>query len=103
MKPLEPPDHKHLEAAQGWPELGNHLEANEELDHISLTELCLRSPTGSFYAAIYEARIGDLEMARNWLDAAFANCASEEERKPLKLRILNEPDLKLLWDSLPGP
>ncbi len=31
IKPLEPPDSFHLEAAMGWLELGNHLEANEEL------------------------------------------------------------------------
>ena len=31
MKPLQPPDTFHLQAAQGWIELGNHEEANEEL------------------------------------------------------------------------
>jgi predicted Zn-dependent protease len=35
MKPLEPPDCLHLRAAQGWLELGDHLEANHELDKIS--------------------------------------------------------------------
>jgi hypothetical protein len=34
MKSLPYPDDKHLEAAEGWLELGNHLEANEELDNI---------------------------------------------------------------------
>jgi predicted Zn-dependent protease len=34
MKPLEPPDSRYLEAAQGWLELGNHVEAGEELDRI---------------------------------------------------------------------
>jgi hypothetical protein len=34
MKPLEPPDTLHLQAAQGWPELGNYIEANEELEKI---------------------------------------------------------------------
>jgi tetratricopeptide (TPR) repeat protein len=34
MKKLEPPDNKHLEAAQGWLDLGSHVEANEELEHI---------------------------------------------------------------------
>src|ERR1039457_1350006 len=29
------PDSHHLLAAQGWLELGNHLEANEELENIS--------------------------------------------------------------------
>ena len=37
MKPLEPPDSLHLQAAQGWLELGNHIEANEELEKM----LCL--------------------------------------------------------------
>jgi tetratricopeptide (TPR) repeat protein len=35
MKPLEPPDTIHLLAAQGWLELGNHIEANEELENIA--------------------------------------------------------------------
>ena len=34
MKPLEPPDSMHLEAAQGWLELGNPVEANVELEQI---------------------------------------------------------------------
>ena len=32
---LTPPDSIHLLAAQGWLELGNHLEANEELENIT--------------------------------------------------------------------
>ena len=35
MKPLPNPDNRHLEAAEGWLELGNHLEANEELEKIT--------------------------------------------------------------------
>ena len=35
MKSLEPPDSLHLRAAQGWLELGDHLEANVELEKIS--------------------------------------------------------------------
>lgn len=35
MKLLPFPDNKHLEAAEGWLELGNHLEANEELEKIT--------------------------------------------------------------------
>jgi tetratricopeptide (TPR) repeat protein len=35
IKPLEPPDSFHLKAAEGWLELGNHLEANEELEQIA--------------------------------------------------------------------
>jgi tetratricopeptide (TPR) repeat protein len=35
VKELQSPDTHHLSAAKGWLELGNHLEANEELDNIS--------------------------------------------------------------------
>ncbi len=35
MKPLAPPDSLHLQAAQGWLELGDHIEANEELEKIT--------------------------------------------------------------------
>ena len=35
MRPLEPPDRFHIEAAKGWLELGNHLEANDELERIT--------------------------------------------------------------------
>lgn len=35
MKPLRPPDTFHLQAAQGWLELGNHKEAHGELERIT--------------------------------------------------------------------
>lgn len=35
MKELELHDQRHLDAAQGWLELVNHLEANEELENIT--------------------------------------------------------------------
>lgn len=35
MKPLEPPDIHHVNAAQGWLELGNVTEAQAELERIS--------------------------------------------------------------------
>src|SRR5947209_7357308 len=34
MNPFPPPEYHHLKAAEGWLELGNHLEANEELENI---------------------------------------------------------------------
>src|SRR6185437_6394645 len=34
MKPLKLPDLHHFRAAQGWLELGDHIEANAELDNI---------------------------------------------------------------------
>jgi hypothetical protein len=35
IPPLEPPDSFHLLAAHGWLELGDHAEANEELEEIT--------------------------------------------------------------------
>ncbi len=35
MKSLDDHDKRHFEAAQGWLILGNHLEANEELENIT--------------------------------------------------------------------
>ncbi|HXP63466.1 MAG TPA: hypothetical protein VN829_23385, partial [Dongiaceae bacterium] len=35
MKPLEPPDSLCLQAAQGWLELGNHVEADGELEKLA--------------------------------------------------------------------
>ena len=35
LKPLQPPDSIHLNAAEGWLGLGNHIEANEELERIT--------------------------------------------------------------------
>ncbi len=35
ITPLQPPDSLHLQAAQGWLELGDHIAANEELDNIT--------------------------------------------------------------------
>ena len=35
MKPLEPPDSLHLQAAQGWCELHAFAEADAELDNIT--------------------------------------------------------------------
>jgi tetratricopeptide (TPR) repeat protein len=37
MTPFAPPDSHHLAAAQGWLELGNHIEANAELERIAPT------------------------------------------------------------------
>ena len=45
MKSLQPPDSYYLRAAIGWLELGNHLEANEELEKIALRYV----PTRTFW------------------------------------------------------
>ncbi len=35
MRALQPPDRIHLQAAQGWLGLGDHVEAHEELEEIA--------------------------------------------------------------------
>ena len=55
MKPLEPPDSLHLQAAQGWLELGNHAEAEAELDNITASSRehpdVINVPWGIYVAA----------------------------------------------------
>ena len=67
MKPLQPPDSHHLEAAQGWLELGNHAEADAELDSIASS---LRA-----HPDVLNVRWGIYAAARKWeaaLDIAAA-------------------------------
>ena len=64
---LEPPDSLHLLAAEGWLELGNHIEANAELDLIT-TSL-------SSHPDVLNVRWKILAAAKNWeasLDIAGA-------------------------------
>ena len=64
---LSPSDQRHLEAAQGWFELGNHLEANEELEQIAAE--CRADP------AVLEVRWQIYARAEKWegaLDIASA-------------------------------
>ena len=35
MKPLSPADRTHVQAAEGWLDLGNHVEANAELENLA--------------------------------------------------------------------
>jgi hypothetical protein len=46
VKPLEPPDTHHLNAVLGWLELGNHVEANAELEKVTPV---LRSHPAVYY------------------------------------------------------
>ena len=62
MKPLEPPDSHHLESALGWLELGNHVEANEELKKIA--------PELQAHPAVLAMRYEVHAKARNWDVAA---------------------------------
>ena len=62
MKALEPPDSLHLSAGEGWLELGNYLEANEELERIS--------PEMRAHPLVLRIRYGIYEKAGKWDMAA---------------------------------
>jgi tetratricopeptide (TPR) repeat protein len=164
MKPLEPPDSIHVEAAEGWCELLAFLEANEELEKVapesrahpsvlevrwqiyanlekwdgalevasaivatrpdwangwlykasSLTELnrqqeayetlsaaAARFPSDEivpYDLACVCCGLKRLEEARTWLGKAI-----EAGGREMKLRALDDPDLKPLWESLREP
>ena len=58
MKPLQPPDSMHLLAAQGWLELGDHLEAPAELQKIK--------PRLRLHPDVLEVRWSISARAKDW-------------------------------------
>jgi tetratricopeptide (TPR) repeat protein len=62
LKPIEPPDSHFLKAADGWLELGNWLEANEELEQIT--------PTNRAHPAVLFIRYEVYSKAQKWDDAS---------------------------------
>jgi len=67
MKQLGISDQRHLKAAQGWFELGDHLEANEELEQITAEHRA--------HSAVLEMRWQIYAKAKKWeaaLDIASA-------------------------------
>ena len=70
MKPLELHDQRHLDAAQGWFELGNCVEATEELDQIT--------PEMRGHPNVLVVRVAICEAAEKWEYAAeIAKAISE--------------------------
>src|SRR6267154_703016 len=67
IQDLQPPDSMHVHAAQGWFELGNHQEANEELEKIT--------PQNRAHPAVLEVRWEIYAAIKKWeaaLDIASA-------------------------------
>jgi predicted Zn-dependent protease len=74
MKELEPPDSLHLQAAQGWLELGNHVEADADLDKIT--------PQLRAHPDVLKLRWQIYAAAKKWeaaLDIAAAHVALDPE------------------------
>ena len=75
MKSLQHPDDLHLQAAQGWIELGNNLEADKELDEIT--------PQLRTHPDVLEVRWHIYANARKWdacldIAGAIANLAPKK-------------------------
>jgi Flp pilus assembly protein TadD len=62
VQPLNPPDSHHLRAAQGWLELGDWREANEELERIA--------PALRGHPDVLEVRFHIWAAAKKWDTAA---------------------------------
>ncbi len=70
MNPLELHDQRHLEAAQGWFELGNSIEATEELEQIT--------PEMRGHPSVLEMRYHIYAAAKKWGNATeIAKAISE--------------------------
>ena len=75
MKSLTPPDSHHLAAAQGWLELGNHLEADAELDKIA--------PLLRVHPDVLEIRFEIYAKEKRWeagVDIALATMKADPDR-----------------------
>jgi len=79
MSPLEPPDSHHASAAIGWLELGNHVEAGEELARIGAPFLD--------HPDVLEVRWAVCAAGKSW-EAAL--CAAE-------LLLAKAPDRVSAW------
>ena len=56
--PFESPDRHHFQAAEGWLELGNHMEANEELE--------LLTPQNRAHPSVSQLRLQIYAQAGKW-------------------------------------
>ena len=73
IQPLQPPDSHHLLAAQGWLELGDHVEANQELENIA--------PTLRAHPYVLEMRWQIYAVAKDW-EAALTIASSLVQMMP---------------------
>ena len=75
MNEMEPPDIHHLLAAQGWLELGNHVEADKELEKIA--------PQLRNHPDFLEIRCNIRHIQKNWdacVEIAHALIAADPDR-----------------------
>ena len=101
MQPLEPPNTHHLRAAIGWMELGNHVEAGEEIARIG--------PEFVEHPEVLDVRWAICAAGRSW-DAALSvaeilvRVAPERSsgwvHRAYALRRVRHGGLQLAWAAL---
>ena len=101
VKPLEPPDSHHLDAAIGWLGLGCAGDARAELNRIS--------PEHQEHAGVLEARWTISAHEKQWSEALEIACselriAPDESsgwlHRAYALRRVNDGGLSQAWDAL---
>jgi hypothetical protein len=101
MQPLEPPNSHHLRAAIGWMELGNHVEAGEEIARLA--------PEVMEHPDVLDVRWSVCAAGRSW-EAALAvaetlvRVAPERSsgwiHRAYALRRVRHGGLQLAWAAL---
>ncbi|MCI0351424.1 MAG: hypothetical protein L0Z53_18530 [Acidobacteriales bacterium] len=95
MQPLLTDDTRHLEAAQGWLDLGNWQEANEELEKIT--------PTLRAHPDILELRCRIYAAAKRWQECEdWLARALDVGGMDWKRKALDDPLLKDFWQQAGG-
>jgi tetratricopeptide (TPR) repeat protein len=101
MKSLEPPDVHYLSAAIGWIELGNLVEAEEDLNRVSAELQCHPDVLEVRWIIVAQTRRWDaaLEIARALLKLA-PNRSSGWLHHAYTLRRVSKDGLRMAWDAL---
>ena len=101
MQPLEPPDTHYLSAAVGWVELGNLVEAEEDLNRISALQQCHPDVLEVRWLILAETKRWDsaLGIARALLKLA-PNRSSGWLHQAYALRRASKGGLKSAWEAL---
>ncbi|MGN6553142.1 MAG: tetratricopeptide repeat protein [Verrucomicrobiota bacterium] len=102
MPSLEPPDSHYLSAAVGWLELGNLVEAEEDLNRVSAEKQCHPDVLEVRWVILAQGKRWEpaLEIARALLKAAPNRSSGWLHQAYALRRTNNTHGLKLAWEAL---
>jgi tetratricopeptide (TPR) repeat protein len=101
MQRLEPPDIHYLSAAVGWVELGNLVEAEADLNRVSVEHQCHPDVLEVRWIILGQSKRWDaaLEISRTLLKLAPNRCSGWLHHA-YSLRRASKDGLKRAWDAL---